>query len=97
LASRAISSKDQAKDTAHYYSAGYAPPEQYGQSQTSPRSDIYSLGATLHQMLSGQNPSASRSNFRHYNCWTRRSLSRLPTHYADAGMNEQQRPASVAE
>lgn len=34
----------QSKDTAHYASAGYAPPEQYGQAQTTPRSDIYSLG-----------------------------------------------------
>ncbi len=48
--------QEQANDTAHFYSMGYAPPEQYGRSQTSPRSDIYSLGATLHQMLSGHNP-----------------------------------------
>ncbi len=47
----------QTNDTARFYSVGYAPPEQYGQLQTSPRSDIYSLGATLHQMLSGHNPS----------------------------------------
>jgi serine/threonine protein kinase len=48
--------QEQIKDTAYYYSVGYAPPEQYGQSQTGPRSDIYNLGATLHQTLSGQNP-----------------------------------------
>ena len=47
---------EQANDTSHFFSVGYAPPEQYGQSQTGPRSDIYSLGATLHQMLSGQSP-----------------------------------------
>lgn len=47
----------QARDTAYYASMGYAPPEQYGQTQTTPRSDIYSLGAILHQMLSGHNPS----------------------------------------
>ena len=50
---------DQTRDTAHYASMGYAPPEQYGQAQTTPRSDIYSLGVVLYQMLSGYNPSAT--------------------------------------
>jgi serine/threonine protein kinase len=36
---------------------GYAPPEQYGNAQTTQRSDIYSLGVTLHQMVSGHKPS----------------------------------------
>jgi serine/threonine protein kinase len=44
---------EQFKDTAHRGSSGYAPPEQYGKAQTTPRSDIYSLGATLYQLLSG--------------------------------------------
>jgi serine/threonine protein kinase len=47
----------QAKDTVYYGSMGYAPLEQYGKAQTTPRSDIYSLGATLHHMLSGNDPS----------------------------------------
>src|SRR5437868_12207788 len=34
-------------DTTVLGSPGYAPPEQYGQSQTDQRSDIYALGATL--------------------------------------------------
>jgi serine/threonine protein kinase len=34
---------------------GFAPPEQY-QGQVDPRSDIYSLGATLHYVLSGRDP-----------------------------------------
>ncbi len=46
----------QARDTAAYGSMGYAAPEQYGKAQTTPRSDIYSLGALLHQMLSGLDP-----------------------------------------
>ncbi len=55
--------QEQTKDTSYYYSVGYAPPEQYGQSQTGPRSDIYSLGVTLHQMLSGHNPASKPFQF----------------------------------
>jgi WD40 repeat protein len=47
----------QAKDTVAFGSAGYAAPEQYGKAQTTAQADIYSLGATLHQMLSGTDPS----------------------------------------
>src|SRR5579883_1524748 len=48
---------DQTKDTIAFGSPGYAAPEQYGKTQTTPRSDIYSLGATLYQMLTGSDPS----------------------------------------
>lgn len=41
------------KDTVPFGSRGYASPEQYGLSQTTPRSDIYSLGATLQTLLTG--------------------------------------------
>lgn len=51
-----------ARDTAAYGSTGYAAPEQYGRT-TSPRSDIYSLGATLHQLISGHDPSLSPFHF----------------------------------
>ena len=37
---------------------GYSPPEQYGQG-TEPRSDIYSLGATLYAALTGKVPEDS--------------------------------------
>ena len=42
---------------------GYAAPEQYGKTQTTPRSDIYSLGATLYQMLTGVDPSLNPFRF----------------------------------
>jgi len=35
---------------------GYSPPEQYGTARTDPRTDIYSLGATLYAGLSGVIP-----------------------------------------
>ncbi len=53
----------QARDTANLGSVGYAAPEQYGKAQTTPRSDIYSLGATIHQLLSGNDPSNSPFRF----------------------------------
>jgi Tol biopolymer transport system component/tRNA A-37 threonylcarbamoyl transferase component Bud32 len=49
---------DQVSDTLIIGTPGYAPPEQYGQGQTDARSDIYSLGATLHHLLSGKVPNS---------------------------------------
>jgi serine/threonine protein kinase len=88
--------QEQTQDTAYYYSAGYAPPEQYGRSQTGPRSDIYSLGVTLHQMLSGQNPANTPFQFPHLQLVDPTlppPLARLITQMLE--MKEQDRPASV--
>ncbi len=49
----------QTKDTIAFGSLGYAAPEQYGKSQTTVQSDIYSLGTLLHQLLTGNDPSAN--------------------------------------
>jgi serine/threonine protein kinase len=35
---------------------GYSPPEQYGTARTDPRTDVYSLGATLYAGLTGMIP-----------------------------------------
>jgi hypothetical protein len=46
-------------DTLKMGTAGYAPPEQYaGQGQTTPRSDVYALGVTLHELLTAADPTA---------------------------------------
>jgi serine/threonine protein kinase len=45
-------------DTLKMGSVGYAPPEQYGgKGQTTPQSEIYALGATLHHLLTRRDPS----------------------------------------
>lgn len=54
----------QRKDTIPLGSPGYAAPEQYGRAQTTPRSDIYSLGALLHYMLSGDDPADNPFHFK---------------------------------
>ncbi|MFZ2423565.1 MAG: serine/threonine-protein kinase, partial [Anaerolineae bacterium] len=43
-------------DTLIMGTPGYAPPEQYGHSQTDARSDIYSLGVLLHHLLTLHDP-----------------------------------------
>jgi WD40 repeat protein len=52
-----------AKDTVPLGSKGYAAPEQYGKAQTTPQTDIYGLGATLHELLTGDDPSLSLFHF----------------------------------
>jgi len=51
----------QARDTQPLGSPGYSAPEQYGRAQTTPQTDIYSLGALLHTLLSGQDPAEQPS------------------------------------
>jgi tRNA A-37 threonylcarbamoyl transferase component Bud32 len=53
----------QKKDTIPFGSIGYAPPEQFNKTQTTPRADIYSLGATMYQLLSGHEPDTTPFHF----------------------------------
>ena len=53
----------QKKDTIPFGSLGYAAPEQFGKAQTTPRSDIYSLGATIYELLTGHEPANTPLQF----------------------------------
>ncbi len=55
--------EEKTEDTYIYGTPGYAAPEQYGTGQTDIRSDIFSLGATLHHCLTGRDPSAHPLDF----------------------------------
>ena len=50
-------------DTHAIGTEGYAAPEQFGKSQTTVRSDIFSFGATLHQLLTGVDPAVKPFTF----------------------------------
>lgn len=67
----------QAKDTSALGSSGYAAPEQYGKAQTTPRTDLYGLGATLHQMLTGDDPSETPFHFAPLHLQGSPALTRL--------------------
>lgn len=52
------------EDTTCLGTPGYAAPEQYGgNGQSRPQTDIYCLGATLHHLITGRNPTATPFNF----------------------------------
>ncbi|HEY1352656.1 MAG TPA: protein kinase [Ktedonobacteraceae bacterium] len=86
------------RDTSALGSTGYAAPEQYGKAQTTPRADIYALGATLHELLSGLNPADAPFSF---------APLRLPHHPGNSELEQlivrlvelevNKRPANVAQ
>ena len=87
----------QAKDTTALGSTGYAAPEQYGKAQTTPRADIYALGVTLHQLLSGNDPSDSPFQFASLHLSGHPTLSRLEKLIIQMiEMDASKRPASIA-
>jgi WD40 repeat protein len=87
----------QAKDTTALGSPGYAAPEQYGKTQTTASADIYSLGALLHQLLSGVDPSTNQPllwDFKPLGSAIPASLAHLIRQMVNRRMDE--RPASMA-
>jgi len=55
--------EDKSRDTVAIGTPGFASPEQYGRKQTDERSDIYSLGATMHYFLTGSDPRKRENPF----------------------------------
>ena len=84
----------QTKDTVAFGSAGYAAPEQYGKAQTTTQSDIYSLGATLHHLMSGHDPSDSPFVFEPLDLAEPHGLEALILQMLDSRASK--RPASMA-
>src|SRR5712692_6502491 len=87
----------QAKDTTALGSTGYAAPEQYGKAQTTPRADIYALGVTLHQLLSGKDPSDTPFQFASLQLLSHPVLARLEKLILQmVQMDASKRPANIA-
>ncbi|WP_069806075.1 serine/threonine-protein kinase [Thermogemmatispora onikobensis] len=88
----------QAHDTVAFGSPGFAAPEQYGKEQTTPRSDLYSLGAVLHYLLSGRDPSEQPFRFaplRQLNPEVPEGLARLIAELV--ALEPKHRPSSARE
>src|SRR6266513_4150774 len=87
----------QPRDTKALGSPGYAAPEQYGRAQTTPQADIYSLGAMLHQLLTGNDPAQTPFRFALFplqDLSTPDKLRSLLLQMVEIDAN--QRPASIA-
>lgn len=90
----------QPQDTVVLGSPGYAPPEQHGSGQTTPRSDLYALGATLHCCLTNRDPYNSTERFsfapvRQLNPQVPEALDALIMRML--ALDEKQRPANALE
>ena len=58
------------EDTMNLGTRGYAAPEQYGgKGQTDPRTDIYNLGVTMYQLVTGKNPAKPPYELRPIRQW----------------------------
>ena len=95
-----IFKEGQEQDTVFLGSPGYAAPEQHGSAQTNPRSDLYSLGATLHFCLTGRDPYHAEDRFtfppvRQQNPQVPVELDQLIQRLV--ALDERQRPGSAVE
>src|SRR6266581_883675 len=85
--------RGQARADVAFGTPGYAAPEQYGSTPPTPGSDIYSLGATLHHLLSGNDPSETPFCFAPLQSCPA-GLETLIMQMVD--MDESKRPANLA-
>jgi serine/threonine protein kinase len=53
----------QGGDTVRFGTPGYAAPESYSSMQSGPETDIYALGALLHQLLTNHDPTSTPFTF----------------------------------
>lgn len=81
----------QTRDTVALGSIGYAAPEQYGKAQTTPRADIYGLGAVLHQLLTASDPSEAPFRFRPLRPTSQNEPGSLTTSMVDVLVNKLER------
>lgn len=87
----------QPRDTMALGSPGYAAPEQYGRAQTTPQADIYSLGAMLHQFLTGNDPAQTPFRFSLFPLQDQSTLNKLGSLLLQmVAMDVKERPTSIA-
>ena len=87
----------QTRDTIPLGSPGYAAPEQYGRAQTTPGSDIYSLGVILHQLLTHKDPTETPFQFAPLTVNSHLSMVRLGDLIMQmVERDKDKRPASIA-
>jgi hypothetical protein len=85
----------QRKDTGPLGSPGYAAPEQYGKAQSTPRTDMYGLGATLQTLLTGKEPWEIQATGIPADCDIADELQTLITQML--APDPKQRPASMKQ
>ena len=86
----------QAKDTKAYGSIGYSAPEQFDREQTTGQADIYSMGITLHEMLSGSIPARTPFNMPLLQFSGQPALERLAALVTQMmALDKNKRPAST--
>jgi formylglycine-generating enzyme required for sulfatase activity/predicted Ser/Thr protein kinase len=84
-------------DTTNFGTPGYAAPEQYGHGQTDARSDVYALGAVVHQLLTGYEPDSTPFNLPDMTAFgLNLSLSLVTAVRQATQIDPAQRPSSAA-